>query len=69
MPEQTKKLVKKNTHKFNYLMNCLPNMCEGDKTILDIAIHTDLPFRFVENYVNLCIKKKLLRKIWKHPFK
>ena len=29
-------------------MNCIPNMCEGNKTILDIAIQTELPFRFVE---------------------
>ena len=50
-------------------MNCLTNMCEGNKTILDVAIHTDLPFRLVENYVNLWNKKKLLKKIWKHPFK
>ena len=50
-------------------MNCLTNMCEGNKTILDIAIYTDLPFRLVENYVNLWHKKKLLKKIWKHPFK
>ena len=69
IPEQTKKLIEKSTYKFNYLMNCLTNMCEGDKTILDIANHTDLPFRLVENYVNLWSKKKLLKKIWKHPFK
>ena len=56
------------THKFNYLMNCLTNMCEGDKTILDVAIHADLPFRLVENYVNLWVKKKLLKITWKHPF-
>ena len=55
--------------KFNYLMNCLTNMCEGNKSILDIAINTDLPFRLVENYVNLWNKKKLLKKVWKHPFK
>ena len=69
IPEKSKKLIEKNTHKFNYLMNCLTNMCEGNKTILDVAIHTDLPFRLVENYVNLWNKKKLLKKIWKHPFK
>tara|TARA_Y100000590_G_scaffold469438_1_gene656995 strand:- start:3458 stop:4852 length:1395 start_codon:yes stop_codon:yes gene_type:complete len=69
IPEKTLKIVKNNTHKFNYLMNCLTNMCEGNKTILDIANHTDLPFRLVENYVNLWCKKKLLRKTWKHPFK
>ena len=69
IPEKTKKLIEKNTHKFNYLMNCLTNMCEGNKTILDIAIHTDLPYRFVENYVNLWSKKKLLKKVWQHPFK
>ena len=38
-------LCDKKSHKFNYLMNCLTNMCEGDKTILDVAIHADLPFR------------------------
>ena len=69
IPEKMKKLIEKNTHKFNYLMNCLTNMCEGNKTILDVAIHADLPFRLVENYINLWNKKKLLRKIWKHPFK
>ena len=69
IPEKTKKLIKKNTHKFNYLMNCMTNMCEGNKTILDVAVHADLPFRLVENYVNLWIKKKLLKKVWKHPFK
>ena len=50
-------------------MNCLTNMCEGNKTILDIANQTDLPFRLVENYINLWVKKKLIRKVWKHPFK
>ena len=50
-------------------MNCMTNMCEGNKTILDVAVHADLPFRLVENYVNLWIKKKLLKKVWKHPFK
>jgi aminopeptidase-like protein len=69
IPEETKNLLKKNTHKFNYLMNCLPNMCGGNKTILDVANHADLPFRFVENYINLWIKKNLLKKFWKHPFK
>ncbi len=69
IPSQTRKLVEKNTYKLNNLMNSLPNMCEGNKTILDIAIYTDLPFRFVENYINLWVKKKLLKKIWKHPFK
>ena len=39
------------------------------KTILDIAIHADLPFRLVENYINLWIQRKLLKKNWKHPFK
>ncbi len=68
IPEKSKNLIKKNTHKFNYLMNCLTNMCEGDKTILDVAIHADLPFRLVENYVNLWVKKKLLKITWKHPF-
>ena len=63
IPERTKKLIEKNTNKFNYLMNCLTNMCEGNKTILDIAIHTDLPFRLVENYINLWNKKKLIKKI------
>ena len=69
IPEKTRKLIEKNTHKFHYLMTCMSNMCEGDKTILDVATHTDLPFRFVENYINLWAKKKLLKKIWKHPFK
>jgi len=69
VPKKTKNLIIKNTSKFNYLMNCLPNMCEGNNTILDIAIHVDLPFRFVENYINLWVKKKLVRKTWKHPFK
>jgi aminopeptidase-like protein len=69
IPEQTVKLIKKNTHKFNYLMNSLVNMCEGDKTILDVANHAELPFRLVENYINLWIKKKLIKKTWKHPFK
>ena len=69
IPEKTIKLIRKNTHKFNYLMNSLANMCEGDKTILDVAIHSELPFRLVENYVNLWSKKNLLKKVWKHPFK
>lgn len=69
IPDQTRKLIEKNTHKFNNLMNCLVNMCEGNNTILDIAIHTELPFRFVENYINLWKEKKLIKKIWKHPFK
>ena len=62
-------MIIKNTHKFNYLMNCLPAMCNGKNSILDIAFQTDLPFRFVENYINLWIKKKLITKTWKHPFK
>ncbi len=69
IPEITRKVIKQNTHKFNYLMNCLTNMCDGKNTILDIAIHADLPFRFVENYTNLWHQKKLLKKVWKHPFK
>ena len=38
-------------------MNCLPNMREGNKTILDIVIYAELPFRLVENYINLWNKK------------
>ena len=67
--EETQKLTQNNTHKFNYLMNSLVNMCEGNYTILDVANHTDLPFRFVENYINLWVQKKLIKKVWKHPFK
>jgi len=69
IPDKTQDFIKKNTHKFNYLMNCMTNMCEGNKTILDIAIHADLPFRLVENYINLWVQRKLLKKNWKHPFK
>ena len=69
IPEETQKLTQNNTHKFNYLMNSLVNMCEGNYTILDVANHTDLPFRFVENYINLWVQKKLIKKVWKHPFK
>ena len=69
IPKNTKDIIIKNTHKFNYLMNCISNMCEGNNTILDIATHTDLPFRFIENYINLWIEKKLITKTWKHPFK
>ena len=69
IPKNTQSIIIKNTHKFNYLMNCISNMCEGNKTILDIATHADLPFRFIENYINLWVEKKLITKTWKHPFK
>ena len=45
------------------------NMCEGDKTILDVAEFVGLPFRLVENYVNMWVEKNLIKKVWIHPFK
>ncbi len=62
------KYLHKNTHKFNKLMNSIPSMAEGKHTILDIANFSDLPFRFVENYINLWVKKKLLKTKWQNPF-
>ncbi|MDC3127589.1 DUF4910 domain-containing protein [Candidatus Pelagibacter bacterium] len=61
--------IETNTHKFNHLMNTIPNMCEGNHTILDIANFVQLPFRLVENYINLWVKKKLIKKKWVYPFK
>ena len=69
MPKKIMEYLNKNTHKFNHLMNSLPNMCEGDKTILDVAEFVGLPFRLVENYVNMWVEKKLIKKVWIHPFK
>ena len=69
MPKKIMEYLNKNTHKFNHLMNCLPNMCEGDKTILDVAEFVGLPFRLVENYVNMWVEKNLIKKVWIHPFK
>ena len=60
--------VKRNTNKWNYLMNVIPNMCEGDKTILDIAEYSGLPFKFVFNYLDQWSKKGLVKKIWKDQF-
>ena len=57
--------VKKNTHKWNYLMNSIPNLCNGDRSILDIAEFTDLPFKFVFNYLELWKKAGLIKKIWR----
>ena len=69
MPKKIMEYLNKNTHKFNHLMNSLPNMCEGDKTILDVAEFVGLPFRLVENYVNMWVEKNLIKKVWIHPFK
>jgi len=55
-----------NSHKFNHLMNTIPNMANGDKTILDIADFVGLPFRFVYNYINLWEKRDLIKKDWKN---
>jgi len=68
-PEEIAEYTNKNTHKFNHLMNTLPNMCEGDKSILDVAEFVGLPFRLVESYVNMWVEKKLIKKNWIHPFK
>ena len=49
-------------------MNTIPNMSNGDKTILDIAEFVKLPFRFVNNYINLWEKYGLIKKNWKSLF-
>ena len=51
-----------NSFKFNYLMNTIPNMSNGDRSILDIAEFVGLPFRFVYNYINLWEKYGLIKK-------
>ena len=45
-------------------MNSIPNLANGDKTILDIAEINNLPFRFVYNYLLLWEKKGLIKKKW-----
>tara|TARA_B100000035_G_scaffold315035_1_gene333572 strand:+ start:1086 stop:2474 length:1389 start_codon:yes stop_codon:yes gene_type:complete len=63
-----KKYLLDNSNRFNHLMNSIPNMSNGDKTILDIAEFVGLPFRFVNNYLNLWEKKGLIKKNWKNLF-
>ncbi len=63
-----KKYLLSNSHRFNHLMNTIPNMSNGDKTILDIAEFVKLPFRFVNNYINLWEKYGLIKKNWKSLF-
>ena len=55
------KYLLKNTNKFNHLMNSIPNLANGDKTILDIAEINNLPFRFVYNYLTLWEKNGLIK--------
>lgn len=58
------KYLLNNTNKFNHLMNSIPNLANGDKTILDIAEINNIPFRFVYNYLLLWEKKGLIKKKW-----
>lgn len=58
------KYLLRNTEKFNHLMNSIPNMANGNYTILDIAEANNLPFRFVYNYLLLWEKKGLIKKKW-----
>jgi aminopeptidase-like protein len=69
MPKKMIKYLHQNQNKLNYLMNILPNMCEGDCTILDIAEFVGLPFRVVNNYVDMWVSKNLIEKYWVNPFK
>ena len=69
MPKKMIKYLHQNQKKLNYLMNILPNMCEGDRTILDIAEFVGLPFRVVNNYVDMWVSKNLIEKYWVNPFK
>ena len=69
MPKKAIEYLYKNQNKLNDLMNALPNMCEGKHTTLDVAEFVGLPFRLVNNYVDMWVEKNLLKKIWTHPFK
>ena len=69
MPKKMIKYLYKNQQKLNDLMNALPNMCEGNYTVLDVAEFVGLPFRLVNNYVDMWVNKNLIKKVWAHPFK
>lgn len=63
------KYLNKNNDKLNYLMNSIPNLAEGNKTIFEIAEFVELPFNFVLNYLKLWEQKKLITMTWKNPLR
>jgi hypothetical protein len=50
-------------------MNVIPPMSDGNFTVFDVAEKTNLPFKLVHNYLKLWEQKKLIKLIWKNPFK
>ena len=61
-------IVDQRSSQLNYMMNTLPNMCEGDQTTLDVAENVGLPFELVDAYTNQWVEKELLEKTWTNPF-
>lgn len=61
-------IIDERSDRLNYMMNVLPNMCEGKQTTLDVAEKTGLPFEFVNAYTDRWVEKGLLVKTWAHPF-
>lgn len=61
-------IVAARSDRLNYMMNVLPNMCEGDQTTLDVAEKTGLPFELIDAYTDQWVEKGLLKKTWAHPF-
>ena len=61
-------IVNERSHRLNYMMNALPNMCEGNRTVLDVAEKTGLPFELIDAYTDQWEAKGLLEKTWTNPF-
>lgn len=61
-------VINERSDRLNYMMNVLPNMCEGGQTILDVAIKTGLPFELIDACTDQWVGKDLLEKTWINPF-
>lgn len=57
-----------NPDALHHLHEVLPSMCEGDKTVLDVAEKAGVPFEVVDIYTDLFRDRGLMEKSWAHPF-
>ncbi len=65
---KTREIYVKNPDALHYMATVLPVMCEGDKTVLDVAEKVGLPFEIVDAYTDLWVEKGLIKKFWSSPF-
>jgi len=60
--------IKKNSHNIEMLKSLIPTKADGKTSCLELADACNMPFAFVNTYLDLWEKKKLIVKKWVNPF-